>query len=234
MTTRYRKIFMYGALSGVVLASSAMLSHIAVPDSFTTDAKAQTATSAKLKFNEKGEAEVPKGYRTWVHAYTAWEPITTSLLDEKTTSIPEFHNVYVEPLTYRAFMETGKWPEGSLLVKEFSFTSTDKENCDGPPAFVCNAWFGKVIFQHGYSGVAVMLKDTKRFPDDAGGWAYFSYGHQQPPYQKTSAKHEKARCAQCHIDHAGAKQDYVFSINQPGLSREGDDAKNNLEAAFPN
>jgi hypothetical protein len=185
-----------------------------------------------LSFNEKGEAAVPKGYRSWVHAYTAWEPITVSLLDEKLTATPEFHSVYIEPNTYRIFMKTGKWPEGSLIVKEFSVTSTDPENCEGPPAYVCNVWFGKVIFQHGYTGVAVMVKDTRRYPDKAGGWSYFSYGHQEPPYQAYAAPHSVARCAQCHIDKAGEKQDYVFSVNQPGLSRKGDDAVHNLEAAL--
>ncbi|WP_426124398.1 cytochrome P460 family protein [Pararhizobium sp. PWRC1-1] len=79
-----------------------------------------------------------------------------------------------------------------------------------------------------------MLKDSERYPEDTGGWAYFSIGHQQPPYQKLATKHPKERCAQCHIDRVGAEQDYVFSVNQPGLSREGDDARHNLEAAFPN
>ena len=188
--------------------------------------------AAKLVFNERGEAAAPRGYRSWVHAYTAWEPITTSLLDEKTTRTPEFHNVYVEPNSYRTFMKTGRWPEGTLMVKEFAFTDIDPKNCDGPPAFLCNQWFGKAILEHGRIGIAVMLKDTKRYPAEAGGWAYFSYGHQPPPYQRVSAPHPRERCAQCHIDRAGADHDYVFSANQPGFSRAGDDAKHNLEAAF--
>ena len=196
------------------------------------DANGLPLPALKMSFNDKGEAAVPKGYRSWVHAYTAWEPMTLSLLDEKMTKTPEFHSVYVEPNAYRTFMKTGTWPEGTMIVKEFSFTSTDPKNCDGPPAYVCNAWFGKVIFQHGYTGVAVMLKDTKRYPDQAGGWGFFSFGHQEPPYQSFSAPHPVARCAQCHIDKAGEKQDYVFSVNQPGLSREGDDARHNLEAAL--
>lgn len=53
--------------------------------------------SAKLVFDENGEAALPRGYRSWVHAYTAWRPITESLLDEKQARTPEFHNVYVEP-----------------------------------------------------------------------------------------------------------------------------------------
>ncbi|WP_426124400.1 cytochrome P460 family protein [Pararhizobium sp. PWRC1-1] len=92
-----------------------------------------SAVTAKLAFTESGQAELPRGYRSWVHAYVAWEPITTSLLDEKLTPTPEFHNVNVEPYAYRTYMETGKWPEGSLIVKEFSFTSVDAKNCDGPP-----------------------------------------------------------------------------------------------------
>lgn len=189
--------------------------------------------AAQLVFNDKGEAALPRGYRSWVHAYTAWEPITTTILDGTVTKTPEFHNVYVEPNTYSVFMETGKWPEGSLMVKEFSFTSTDEKNCDGPPAYLCKVWFGKGIFQHGYTGVAVMLKDSRRYPDEPGGWVYFSYGHQPPPYAPFSPVRDRAQCAQCHIDHAGPTQDYVFSVNQPGLSRAGGDAANNLAAAFP-
>ncbi|RXT51192.1 hypothetical protein B6S44_21545 [Bosea sp. Tri-44] len=224
-----RTAIIAGILGLGLLAASWTNSESQAPSS---DAKI-ALPSAKLVFNENGEAALPRGYRTWVHTYTAWEPITESLLDEKTTQTPEFHNVYVEPNAYRNYMLTGKWPEGTLIVKEFSFTSTDKANCDGPPAYLCNAWFGKVIFQHGYTGIALMLKDTKRYPAEAGGWAYFSYGHQQPPYKASSAPHDRARCAQCHIDRAGPALDYVLSTNQPGFSRQGDDAANNLAAAFP-
>lgn len=187
---------------------------------------------AKLVFNAKGEAELPRGYRSWVHTFSGWEPITTTILDGTITKTPEFKNLYVEPVAYRTYMETGKWPEGTLMVKEFSATSTDKKKCDGPPAYICKVWYGKAIFQTGAIGIGVMLKDSKRFPKEPGGWAYFSFGHQPLPYQRVSALRDRAQCAQCHIDHAGAKQDFVFSINQPGLSRTGRDKVNNLAAAF--
>ena len=187
---------------------------------------------ATLKFDAKDQAELPRGYRSWVHVFTGWEPITTTILDGTVTKTPEFKNLYVEPFAYRTYMETGKWPEGTLMVKEFSATSVDKKNCEGPPAFICQVWYGKAIFQTNAIGIGVMLKDTKRFPGEAGGWAYFSFGHQPPPYQKVSALRPRSQCAQCHIERAGAKQDFVFSINQPALSREGNDKINNLKAAF--
>lgn len=197
-----------------------------------TGAKPSQRAPAKLVFNARGEAELPRGYRSWVHTFSGWEPITTTILDGTMTKTPEFKNLYVEPVAYRAFMETGKWPEGTMMVKEFTATSVDKKKCDGPPAYICNVWYGKAIFQTSAIGIGVMLKDSKRFPKEPGGWAYFSFGHQPPPYQRVSPLRDRAQCAQCHIDRAGPKQDFVFSINQPGLSREGRDKQNNLAAAF--
>jgi len=188
----------------------------------------------KLVFNDQGQAAFPKGYRSWVHAYTSWEAITTTILDGTVTKTPELHSVYIEPNTYRIFMKTGKWPEGSLMVKEFSTTSVDPKNCSGPPAYTCKLGTSTIIFPHGQTGIGVMLKDTKRFPKEPGGWAFFSYGHQAPPYQPFSPPRSHAQCAQCHIDGVGPKEDYVWSVklNQPGLRRGGDDAKNNLELAL--
>lgn len=194
--------------------------------------KSSRLVPAKLAFNAKGEAQLPRGYRSWVHTFSGWEPITTTILDGTVTKTPEFKNLYVEPFAYRTFMESGKWPEGTLMVKEFTATSIDNNKCEGPPAYICEVWYGKAIFQTGAVGIGVMLKDSKRFPNEPGGWAYFSFGHQPPPYQRVSALRDRAQCAQCHIEHAGAKQDFVFSISQPGLSRTGSDKQNNLAAAF--
>lgn len=33
--------------------------------------------------------------------------------------------------------------------------------CDGPPAYICNVWYGKAIFQTGFIGIGVMLKDNQ-------------------------------------------------------------------------
>ena len=79
-----------------------------------------------------------------------------------------------------------------------------------------------------------MLKDNKRYPKEPGGWAYFSFGHQAPPYQAFSPLRGHAQCAQCHIDNVGPTDDYVWSVklNQPGFRRDGDNVKLNLEAAL--
>jgi hypothetical protein len=190
--------------------------------------------SVQLVFNEEGQAALPKGYRSWVHAYTSWESITTTILDGTVTETPEFHSVYVEPNAYRTFMRTGNWPEGTLMVKEFSTTSIDPDNCDGPPTYPCKLGTATVIFPQERTGIGVMLKDSGRFPGEPGGWAYFSYGHQAPPYQAYSPARDREQCAQCHIDNVGPKNDYVWSVelNQPGFRRADGQAEQNLEAAL--
>ncbi|MFA4938844.1 cytochrome P460 family protein [Brevundimonas sp.] len=188
----------------------------------------------QLVFNAEGQAALPKGYRSWVHTNTSWETIAITILDGTVTKTPEMHSVYVEPNTYRIFMRTGRWPEGALMVKEFSTTSTDPAECSGPPAFTCRFGTTTVIFPQERTGVGVMLKDTRRFPDEPGGWAYFSFGHQTPPYQAFSPARRREQCAQCHIDNVGPDHDYVWSVklNQPGFRRDGDNARFNLEAAL--
>ena len=218
-----------------LIAATALVAGYAVAEDKAQSARPELpAPGVSLVFDEEGQAALPKGYRHWVHTYTAWEAISTSFLDEKLTETPELHSVYVEPNTYRIFMETGTWPEGSLMVKEFSTTNTDPKECSGPPAYTCKLDTSTVIFPQEHTGIAVMLKDNKRYPEEAGGWAYFSYGHKAPPYETLSPPHDRARCAQCHIDFVGPKDDYVWSVklNQPGFRRDGDNVQLNLDAAF--
>jgi hypothetical protein len=219
-----------------VFGAAALVASCAAGDDSNTQTTSLelSAPGVKLVFNEQGQAGLPKGYRHWVHTYTAWEAISESFLSEKVTKTPELHSVYVEPNAYRTFMKTGKWPEGSLIVKEFSTTNTDPKDCSGPPAYTCKLGTSTIIFAQEHTGIAVMLKDNKRYPKEPGGWAYFSFGHQAPPYQKLSAAHDRGRCAQCHIGNVGPKDDYVWSSkrNQPGFRRICDNVKLNLEAAL--
>ncbi|MFU3539685.1 cytochrome P460 family protein [Pseudomonas aeruginosa] len=226
------KITIIKTIQALSLLAAVILTAFLIIQSYS---KNLPSSSVKLIFNEKDEAILPKGYRSWVHTYSAWESITITPLDNTLTKTPEFHNVYVEPNAYRTFLKTGAWPEGTLIAKEFSMTSINTKNCDGPPAYVCNIGGSKVIFSHGAIGLSLMLKDSKRYPNEPGGWAYFSFGHQTPPYEKTSPARERSQCAQCHIDHVGPQYDYIwsFKLNQPGFQRHGDTAKLNLEAAFP-
>src|SRR6516165_5212114 len=65
------------------------------------------------------------------------------------------------------------------------------------------------------TGKEAAIKDSKRYKDEPGHWAYFSFGHKYP-LKKEVAKNAVASCNQCHEDNA-AKTDRVFSKYYPVL-----------------
>src|SRR6202040_3592538 len=79
------------------------------------------------------------------------------------SSQPERHsftNVFVNPSSYRSFMRTGKWPDGTILVLEIRRSDSEGSINKG----------GR--FQTGFAGLEAHVKDS-RFPD---GWAFFNLG----------------------------------------------------------
>jgi hypothetical protein len=176
-------------------------------------------TITRAAFDGDGNVLRPNGYRGWVHVSTRWKPIGVTILDGSTTSTPEIMNVYVEPGAYRSFLATGKWPEGAQIVKEFSATLTDAKLCGPEPSFICSKSIGTGIFETGYTGLGMMVKDSRRFPDKPGNWAYFSFGHKPAPYDAKSPARSDAQCSSCHVAGVGPAGDYVFSAGHIGLAR---------------
>jgi hypothetical protein len=117
-------------------------------------------------------------------------------------SFPEFHEVYMDPESFAHYEKTGKFRDGTVLVKELSSVGSKE------------APSGKGYFQGEFTGLETSIKDSKRFKDEPGNWAYFSFGHKYP-LKTTVAKNAVAACNQCHTDNA--KTDWVFSQYYPVL-----------------
>ena len=58
-----------------------------------------------------------------------------------------------------------------------------------------------------------MVKDTQRFDNEPGGWAFFRFG-EAPHYNPTGARMKTESCNSCH---SGANEDYVFTATYPVL-----------------
>ena len=65
-----------------------------------------------------------------------------------------------------------------------------------------------------FTGLETSIKDSKRFKDEPGHWAYFSFGHKYP-LKEEAAKNAPSACNKCHQDNA--KSDWVFSQYYPVL-----------------
>ncbi|HVT28558.1 MAG TPA: cytochrome P460 family protein, partial [Lacipirellulaceae bacterium] len=66
------------------------------------------------------------------------------------------------------------------------------------------------------------IKDSKRFKDEPGHWAYFSFGHKYPLH-KTAEKESATSCNACHA--ATAAKDDVFTQYYPVLRAAAPNSK---------
>jgi hypothetical protein len=159
------------------------------------DGSAKTAVT----FDKDGKLVRPTGYRKWTYIGT---PVTPNDMNEGNAPFPEFHSVYMNPAAFDHYEKTGKFPDGTVLVKELVSVG-DKE-----------ATSGKGYFMGEFIGLEVSVKDRARFNDDPGNWAYFSFGHKYPLKEKAKAQ-PASSCNDCHD--GNADDDWVFTQYYPVL-----------------
>ena len=170
------------AVVAVIAGLSYVLTGAAVPP-----ASAQPkAPAALVEFTPDGKLKQPVGYRKWVYVGT---PVTPNDMNDGEASFPEFHAVYMDPESFAHYEKTGKFRDGTVLVKELSSVGSKE------------APSGKGYFLGEFTGLEASIKDSKRFKDEPGNWAYFSFGHKYP-LKAEVAKDAVASCNQCHQDNA--------------------------------
>ena len=171
---------------------------------------AQTAKSGLsfLKFTADGKVVRPEPslYRKWVYVGT---PLTPNDMNDGEASFPEFHAVYMDPISYASFEKTGVYPNGTVLVKELSAVGSKEASS------------GKGYFMGEFTGLEITVKDSARYKDDPGNWGYYSFGHKYP-LKAEAAKNAVSSCNSCHEKNASysgnASKDWVFEQYYPVLS----------------
>ena len=152
-------------------------------------------------WDKDGRLVQPKDFREMVFIGA---PLTPNGLNNGKAPFPEFHNVYVQPAAFKAYRATGKWPEGTMMIKELQLVDDPKgEFPDGSRTEPS----GRGYFPGPANGLDVSVKDSKRF-SESNGWGYFNFNHSAPPYQAAAAKKSIDECAGCHI--ANADEDMVY------------------------
>jgi hypothetical protein len=185
------------ATVAVIAGLSYLLTGPAVPP-----ASAQPkAAAAPVEFTADGKLKQPVGYRTWVYV---GEVVTPNDLNNGEATFPEFHSVYMDPESFAYYEKTGKYRDGTVLIKELSSVGAKE------------AASGKGYFQGEFTGLEAVVKDSKRFKDDPANWGYFSFGHKYP-LKTEVAKNALSSCSQCHEQNAGKERDFVFSQYYPVL-----------------
>lgn len=160
---------------------------------------AQSVEEEVVRFTDTNALIRPVGYREWVYIGT---PLTPNDLNPPEAPFPDFHNVYIDPVSYHHYMETGTFREETILVKELVGVGSTR------------AVSGKGYFMGEFTGLEATVKSAERFPDEPGNWAYFSFGHAYP-LADTAEAFATAACNACH--ESSAADDFVFAQYYPVL-----------------
>ncbi len=152
-------------------------------------------------WSSDGKLIQPKDFREMVFIGA---PLTPHGLNDGKANFPEFHNVYVQPAAFKAYRATGKWPEGTMMIKELQLVDDPKGDFpDGSRVLPS----GRGYFPGAVNGLDVSVKDSKRFAE-TNNWGYFNFNHAAPPYLAEAALKPSDQCAGCHI--ANAHEDMVY------------------------
>src|SRR3954465_8525713 len=104
------------AVVAVIAGLSYLLTGPAVPPASAQD-KPPAAPQSTAVFDADGKMKLPTGYRAWVFVGA---PLTPQALNDNKARFPEYHHVYVERKNVDAYLKTGDFPEGTVIVKELT------------------------------------------------------------------------------------------------------------------
>jgi hypothetical protein len=170
---------------GLGLAASAVYLLVAKP---VVAAKPEQSSAV---FGSDGKMKLPDPhtFRRWVFVGA---PLTPTALNNGSANFPEYHHVYIEEKNVAAYLKTGSFPEGTVIVKELTrvLNPTFPDGSRTEPS-------GRGYFNGQYNGIDVTVKDSKRFAK-TNNWGFFTFGHHPLPYAESAAEAPATECAFCH------------------------------------
>lgn len=182
----------------------------AVLASGTEPAGAQDAVYTP-EFTSDNMLKIPDGkiWREWPFIGSL---VTPNALNGGEAGFPEHHAIYIDPVSWQHYKETGEFREGTVLAKELTFVrAPGGANEDGSTDEVS----GTGYFMGDFSGFEITIKSAELYPDEPGNWAYYTFGHQPEPYNSTAMQQPAEACNACH--EGVAAEDFVFSQFYPVL-----------------
>jgi hypothetical protein len=170
----------------VVLGSAVLMKSAAKTPAKKTSAPSQPATGPEYSGEE---LKLPENYRQWVYLTTGFDMSYNPKAGAADHHM--FDNVFVNPESYKAFLETGTWPDKTMLVLEVR-GAKDKGSINQRGNFQSTE----------VMGLEVHVKDEARFP---GKWAFFSLDDGKTAKMIPT----NMECYTCHAQHAAVDTTFV-------------------------
>lgn len=191
------------ALAGIAVIC--LLYFISSPEP-AANAQSKSSSSAAEKpvavFEGQDTLLRPEGYREWVFVGSSTGlNYSPNPAPSSSTSGTDFKNVYINPSSYREFVKTGTFPEGTVMILEIAQAANKNE-----PGL-------QGTFASKYVALEASVKDSQRF---AGGWAYFGFTDQEGKLKDKAKPFPDSACLSCHQQKAAT--DRVFTQFYPVLN----------------
>ena len=175
----------------------ATLLAVAAGAAFGWSASAQApppATGDGPQYLADGKLIKPANYREWTFVTAGLGMTYGPAAAGATARSPRFDNVFVNPSSYRAFMQSGKWPDKTIFILEIrSSTSEASINKGGH-------------FQTDLVAVEAAVKDDARFPNR---WTYYNFGFGQAIRDSIDPLPTTASCYECHAKNTAVEWTFV-------------------------
>ena len=141
------------------------------------------------EYTSDGQMKMPEHYRDWIYLTTGFDMSYNPAMQMGGHHM--FDNVFVNPGAYKVFVETGTWPDKTVLALEV-------RGAEGK---------GSINQKGNYQGVSVMglevhVKDESRFP---GKWGFFGFDDAKTAKMIPTS----ADCYSCHAGHAAVDTTFV-------------------------
>jgi hypothetical protein len=150
------------------------------------------AQSTDPRFTSDGQLIRPDNYREWIYlssglgmTYGVVQTVVNAVVSDR------FDNVFVTPQAYKAFLQTGRWPDKTMFILEVRSSATKGSiNRAGH-------------YQEDVVGLEAHVKDEARFPNK---WAFFDLGTAAPAAKPLAAN---SNCQTCHAKSGAVDDTFV-------------------------
>jgi hypothetical protein len=168
-------------IQATMLAATVLMSAVLYAQDYS-------APKTSSEYNSKGQMKLPENYREWVYLTTGFDMNYNPTLSSTDHSM--FDNVFVNPEAYKKFLETGTWPDKTVMVLEARMA-------EGKGSINQKGHYqGEVMARE------VHVKDEAKFP---GKWAFFAFGDEQTGTLVPTT----ADCYSCHSEHGAVDTTFV-------------------------
>jgi hypothetical protein len=144
----------------------------------------------------------PTDYREWIFLSSGLDmnynpPPGAAARSQQQGQRHAFTNVFVNPSSYRGFLQTGKWANGTIFVLEARAADSVSKYFPANQA-------GQ--FQATFTGLEANVKDS-RFPD---GWAFFGFNGTAATAEPLSGEAlSRGQCVECHTKETAVERTFV-------------------------